>query len=61
MNEVYIEGFEGGFWGIDVLFDRIVEVNFIIGDYVNCISVFWLMEYGGCMFIIFYYNCFLWV
>ncbi|XP_024378551.1 uncharacterized protein [Physcomitrium patens] len=58
-NEVYIEGLEGGLRGTDVLFDRIVEANSIIGDHANCISVLRLMEYGGRMSTTFHYNCLL--
>lgn len=61
VNDVFFEGFEGGFWGIDDLFDRLVEVNCKVGDYGNVVSIFCFMEYGGCMFIIFYYNCLLMV
>lgn len=58
-TEIFLKGAEGGYRGIDHLFDALVERNANIGHHRNCIKLLRLMEYMGRNCKTFHYNCLL--
>eukprot|EP00250_Pteridium_aquilinum_P011356 c20008_g1_i1 orf=833-3826(-) len=58
-TDTFLKGADGGYRGIDQLFDALVERNAKIGHHANCIRLLRFMEYMGRDCKTFHYNCLL--
>jgi hypothetical protein len=58
-TDIFLKGAEGGYIGVDHLFDALVEKNADIGHHSNCIRILRFMEYMGRDCKVFHYNCLL--
>ena len=58
-TDIFLKGAEGGYRGVDHLFDALVEKNADIGHHGNCIRILRFMEYMGRDCKVLHYNCLL--